>query len=136
MRGPVFFLGIIFATCTAMAASGAVKKYKDMTLDEQLALQRSEQRLALYDRSLIALDGALKHKKISLQEYSYEERDLNALIGAEAKYENDLMTKTSTFPEESREVMENIAKYAILVPAYIVGIAARGLAGSSFSFSP
>jgi len=101
-----------------------------------LALQRSEQRLALYDRSLIALDDALKHKKISRQEYSYDERDLNAFIGAEANYENDLLTKTSTFPEESREVLENIAKYAIIVPAYIIGIAARGLAGSSFSFSP
>lgn len=136
MRRPVTFLVIIFALCTAGLADGSVRKYQDLSLDEQLALQRSEARLALYDRTLIALDDELKHKKISRREFSYEERDQKAFIGAEANYQNGILTKTSTFPEASREVMENIAKYTILVPAVIAGIAAKALAGSSFTFSP
>ena len=123
----------------ATDAGAKTFRYDDLSLDQKMALQRSEQRLATYDRALQALDVAREKGKISRRDYAYDQHDLVAFIGCEARYQNDIMTDDRPFPpEETREVMENIAKYAILVPAFIIGVVAKAVAssGASYTFSP
>jgi hypothetical protein len=102
-----------------------VRRSRDLTVTQTVALQESERRLDMYDRALKALTVARKRGEISRREFGYEERDLVGFIGCEARYQNDILIDDRPFPpEDVREVMENIAKYAILVPAYILGAAA------------
>jgi hypothetical protein len=128
---------LFFSGGLSTSADARVRREKDLTLDEVLALEHSQTRLQTYDRALQALDTAHRIGKISNREYGYEQRDLVAFIGAEARYQNDIMVDDEPFPpEDAKEVMYNIAKYAIIVPAYIIGIAARAIAGSGLSISP
>jgi hypothetical protein len=109
--------------------------YRKLSTDQRVALQESEKRLGTYDRALQAIELARKKGRISRMEYGYEAHDLTAFIGAEARFQNEILISDQPFPpEDAREVMENIAKYTILVPAYILEIAAKGLAGSSYTF--
>ena len=137
-RNALLFAVILFvALGTSSNVQGKVLRYRDLTTDQIMALQQSERRLDMYDRALKALPLAFKHRKISRREYGYEEHDLVAFISAEARYQDDILIDNQPFPPENvREVMENVARYAILVPAYILAIVAKGAAGSSYSFSP
>jgi len=130
---PVLLTLVILGLIIPLSAHGATRPLRDLKIGERTKLQESEQRMAVYDRALQALDSARAKGRISRQEYSYEQRDITAFIGAEARYQNDLLKKTSTFPEDAREVMQNIAKYAVLVPAYIAYFAIIGSSGRSFS---
>jgi hypothetical protein len=135
MRLPVAFLAALFAYGFAFPSSGfaAVKSYKDLTVDQRVSLQESERRLALFDRTLQAIEVARQSKKMSYREYAWQRHDLIAYIGAEAKFQNDLLIKNRGMSEDTREVLENIEKYTVLVPAYILAIAARGVGGMNYS---
>jgi hypothetical protein len=96
--------------------------YRKLTPDQRLALQASEQRLATYDRALVALESARRHGKISRTEFHYEEHDLVAFISAESRFQNDILIDDQPFPPENvREVMENIVKYGVIYPAMVIG---------------
>jgi len=105
-RNALLFTVVLFITLGAAAnVHGKVLRYRDLTTTQ-----------------------------ISRREYGYEERDLVAFIGAEACYQDDILINNQPFPPENvREVMENVARYAVLVPAYILAIAAKGVGGTTFS---
>ena len=111
----------------------AIRSFKNLTAAERADLQESQDHVVFYDRALQELDIALKHKKISRREYGYEERDLVAFIGAEAKFQNDILTKGSGFDEDAREVMQNIAGYTTLVIAAILWLPLKGAPALLFS---
>ena len=134
-RNALLFTVVLFAALGVSAnVHGKVLRYRDLTTTQIIALQQSERRLDMYDRALKALPTARKLGKIGRREYGYEERDLVAFIGAEARYQDDILINNQPFPPENvREVMENVARYAVLVPAYILAIAAKGVGGTTFS---
>jgi hypothetical protein len=130
------FLGLGFF----FPAQASTKSYRSLTTTEKLALDESQQRLIILDHALQSLDDRFAHKKISHTDYAYEKHDLTAFISAEARFQNALLKKDDALISEgAREVLENIAKYTILVPAYALAILTRGLVsppGASYSFSP
>ncbi len=125
---------IVFVLGGSVAAHGSVVPPHELTFAQAQALERSEQRLKVYDEALQAIDVARKKHRISRQEYTYEEHDLLAFIAGEARYQNDIMIKNGPFPPESvREVMDNIAKYTVMTAEYIGEVALKvmpGIAGS------
>jgi hypothetical protein len=129
------FLGLGFF----LPAQASTKSYRSLTTTEKLALQESQHRLIILDQALQALDNRLAHKKISHTDYAYEKHDLTAFISGEARFQNALLKKDDELISEgAREVLENIARYTILVPAVALGIVAKAFAssGASYSFSP
>ena len=133
-RNVLLFAVVLFAVLGAANVHGKVLRYRDLTTTQVMALEQSERRLDMYDRALKALTTARKLGKVGRRESGYEERDLVAFIGAEARYQDDILIDNQPFPPENvREVMENVARYAILVPAYILAIVAKGAGGTTFS---
>jgi hypothetical protein len=136
MRRKIFFisgwctLGLILA----LPAQAATKSLRELSTQEQYALKSSQQRLLIFDHALQSLENRHDRRKIGAQEYSFEKHDLVALISDEARFENEILTKDpSWLSEGEREVLQNMAKYTVLVPAYAAAILARGMSGSSFS---
>jgi hypothetical protein len=131
----------VFASLVLLVLSGMFSRveaklvpYRKLTLDQRVALEASERRLDMYDHALQTLDHERRHGKISRKEYGYEARDLNAYIMAEARFQNDILIDDQPFPPENvREVMENVAKYTILVPAYIVAMVVGGSGGFHYT---
>ncbi len=133
-RNVLLFAVVLFAVLGAANVHGKVLRYRDLTTTQVMALEQSERRLDMYDRALKALTTARKLGKVGRRESGYEERDLVAFIGAEARYQDDILIDNQPFPPENvREVMENVARYAIIVPAYILAIVAKGAGGTTFS---
>ncbi len=133
-RNVLLFAVVLFAVLGAANVHGKVLRYRDLTTTQVMALEQSERRLDMYDRALKALTTARKLGKVGRRESGYEERDLVAFIGAEARYQDDILIDNQPFPPENvREVMENVARYAVLVPAYILAIVAKGAGGTTFS---
>ncbi len=133
-RNVLLFAVVLFAVLGAANVHGKVLRYRDLTTTQVMALEQSERRLDMYDRALKALTTARKLGKVGRRESGYEERDLVAFIGAEARYQDDILIDNQLFPPENvREVMENVARYAVLVPAYILAIVAKGAGGTTFS---
>ena len=132
MRRVVAFLltFLAFGMGASSLSRAAVRPFHDLSVTERVDLQQSEHRLLTFDLTLQALEQALRQKKISRREYAYEYRDITAFIAEEAEYQNDILTKDSGFDEDAREVMQNVAKYAVLVPAYILSIVFGGSPGS------
>jgi hypothetical protein len=133
-RNVLLFAVVLFAVLGAANVHGKVLRYRDLTTTQVMALEQSERRLDMYDRALKALTTARKLGKVGRRKSGYEERDLVAFIGAEARYQDDILIDNQPFPPENvREVMENVARYAIIVPAYILAIVAKGAGGTTFS---
>jgi hypothetical protein len=114
----------------AMPVQATMRRITDLTFDERQQLQESEKRLAIYDQTVRWLDNQWTHHRVSRQDYLFKQRELNSFINAEATYQNELLVKTPTFPEASREVMQNIARYAVIGPAYILGYVLQNFRGS------
>jgi hypothetical protein len=136
-RFAAFLLALLASGIGSSSASGSVvKSFNALSVSQRLAVEESERRLIIYDRALQQVEIAWKHKKITQQEFDYETRDLTAFIGEEARYQNEILIKKFIFPEDAREVLENIAKYAIEIPACIVLVAVGAIGKADISFSP
>ena len=119
------------------SAQAHVRSLDSLKPDERQAYAASQQRLVIFDRELQSLDARYARHKIGRREYGYEQHDLIVLISGEADIENGILRHNEPLISEgTREVMENIARYTVLVPAYAAAIAARGFAGSSYTVSP
>jgi hypothetical protein len=134
---------ILLAGCCAgillplSPAQAHIRSLHSLTPDERQAYEASQQRLAIFDAELRSLDGQRAEGRIGRGEYDYEQHDLLVLISGEADIENGILRHDQPLISEgTREVLENIARYAVLVPAYALAFVARGLAGSSFTVSP
>jgi len=117
-----------------LPARAELRRANDLNPSERTKLQESEQRLAIYDQALRYLDDQHARHRVNGQDYAFQQRELISFINAEAVYQNGLLTRSSTFPEEAREVMQNIAKYSIEIPGYIILMALRALGSSHVVF--
>jgi hypothetical protein len=136
-RFATFLLALFaFGVGSSKAGGAVVKSFNDLSVSQRVAVEESESRLITYDRALQEVEIALKHKKITQQEFNNETRELTAFIVGEARFQNEILIKKFIFPEDAREVLENIAKYTILVPAGIAMVVAEVIAKSGGSFSP
>ena len=118
-------------------AQAHVRSFHSLAPDERVAYEASQQRLVIFDRELQSLDARYARHKVSRREYGYEQHDLTVLISGEADIGNGILRHNEPLISEgTREVLENIARYAVIVPAYALAIVSRGLAGSSYTFSP
>jgi hypothetical protein len=132
------FMAAVFAGAWVFApsAQAATRSLRELSVNDRCALEASQQRLGIFDRELAALDLRYARRKIGSRDYGYEKHDLNALIAGEAKFQDDLLTRSPGLSEDTREILENIAKYTVLVPEYAVAIALKASVGHSYSFSP
>jgi hypothetical protein len=133
---PAPVIALLMAVLASASACGSVRHLSELSTDEKQKLQASEERVVKYDRALQAIDRLRAQGQMSRQDYDFRTREFVSFIGGEAKYQNDLLTRSSTFPDDAREVLENVAKYAIEVPLVLGAIVLKGMAGSSFSVSP
>jgi hypothetical protein len=127
---------VILAFCafgfgTAFSCSAAVKSYNDLSATQIMALQESESRLLKDDQTLQALENDRLNKRISRQEFAYQDRELVSYIDEESSLQNAILIKQSTFPEHSRAVLRTIGKYSIQIPLVILTAILRS--GGSFS---
>ncbi len=105
-------LVILFASGLLGRVDAKVIPYRKLTVEQRTALEASEQRLAIFDRRLQALDRERHLGKVSRVEYGYEAHDLTAYIMAEARFHDDILIDSRPVPpEDVREVVENIVKY-------------------------
>lgn len=118
VRLAIFLLAFEF--CTISTAGAAVKSLQDLTVTQTLALQESENRLIADDRILQALENDRKNKKISAKDFAWQSHDLIAYIGAEAQFQNAILTKQHAFPsvdlpEGAVKVLRTIGKYTLQI---------------------
>lgn len=116
----------------------SVKTLDDLSSTQILALQDSERRLITYDFALQELQKARNSRKITDQQFRYQDQELTGFISEEAEFQNAILIKERKPPIDVGELLENFARYAILVPAYIVAIAVKCFvsSGANYSFSP
>ena len=115
-------------------AQAHVRSLHSLTPDERQAFEASQQRLVIFDRELQSLDARYARRKVSRREYDYEQHDLIVLISGEADIQNGILRHNEPLISEgTREVLENIERYTVLVPAYALLIAARCVGSANFS---
>ncbi len=137
-RSPRIILVMLILAVGFIPASASVRPYGSLSVQEKLALEQSEKRLQTLDQALESLELNYEQKKIRARDYAATKHDLTAFISAEAQFQNDLLVKSPEMTEDHREILQNIARYAVLVPTYLVAILAKGFvsSGSSYSFTP
>ena len=126
----VLFLGALPSTGHAR-----IVPYQKLTPDQLVALRASQDRLGRLDQAMHDLARSYARKKLSTRDYAFYEHDLTCYIGAEAQFQDMLLVRPPGLAEDQRELLQNIAKYAVEVPLFLAGLAARGLAGASNSFN-
>ncbi len=119
---------VIIAACVGgtfinAPLKGAVRSTRYLGIEEKIALAASEHRLFLFDQTL---ERRFARRKISRQDYDFQKHYLVALIGGEAELQDGILVKKPLeLSEGQREVLENIEKYTVLVPAYAALFAAE-----------
>jgi hypothetical protein len=134
----ILVVGLCAASFLSFSPARAhVRSLQSLTPEETEALAASQQRLVIFDRELQSLDARLARRQVSRRQYAYEQHDLIVLISGEAAIQNGILRHSEPLISEgTREVLENIARCTVLVPAYALAFVAHGLAGSSYTFSP
>src|SRR5271156_61993 len=108
------------------SAQAHIRSLHSLTSDERQAFEASQQRLVISDRALQSLEARHARHQVSRREYGYEQHDLMVLISGEADIENGILRHNEPLISEgTREVLENISRYAVLVPTYALLIAAK-----------
>ena len=132
-----FSLVLLVATGLSSRLDAKVVPYRKLSLDQRLALERSERRLETFDRALQILERERRLGKISRREYGYEAHDLTAYIKAEARFQNDILIDRRPFlDDDAQDVMSNIIKYGIIMPAEVIGVIALRIAPAFSGISP
>lgn len=126
-------LMLVILTGMTSPVSASVRSYRDLSLDEKIALQASEKRLAQLDAALQSLEYKHQHRKISSSDYHWTHHDLVAFISEESNFQNGILIRPRGMSEDTRELLNNIAYYSVVVPAYLLAIAAKGIGSGSFS---
>ena len=98
MGRPAIFLAIsvMAILCVPAAARASVKSFNELSSEQILALQDSEQRMLIYDRALTVLDQEKKAHRIGAKAYQYREHDLVGYIAEEASFQNAILIKEKT----------------------------------------
>jgi hypothetical protein len=141
-RLAVILFGLAAFELSASVSEAKIKSFQELSATQIMALQESENRLATFDRDLQDLEREREYKEISLREFAWQRRDLVAYIGAEAQFQNSILTHETTFPEgpelsdQAVAVLRTVGKYSIEVPGYVLDVALEGLGRSGFTFSP
>jgi hypothetical protein len=138
-RVPAIHLAVLAVLIgTVLPAQASIRSYRSLSPEQKTALEQSERRLQAFDQALAKVERDYARRKIGAKDYAWYRHDLTAYISAEAAFQNDLLIKPRGMPEDQREVLETIARYSVLVPAYIAAIAAKAFAssGGSYSFTP
>jgi hypothetical protein len=119
-------LAFLVVTVGFCRLNAKVIPYRKLSMDQRLTLEQSERRLETYDRALQVLERDWRKGRVSRTEYGYEEHDLTGYICAEARFQNDILISNGPCPpEDVREVMENIEKYATYAGAGILYVGVR-----------
>jgi len=109
-----------FAPC----ARASIKSYRSLSADEKTALAQSERRLQLLDQALTTLERSHAQKKISNRDYAYWKSDLTVYISVEAKFQDEMLIKPPGLSDDKKELLEDIAGWAVLVPAILATVGA------------
>jgi hypothetical protein len=116
-RLAVFLLAfVVFGTVGSSIAKAMVRPYEKLSMEEQIALQESERRVATYDRELVALDRARSHHKIATDDYQWSTRQLVFCIQQESLFQNTILVRRSDLPQRAKDVLETMEHAALAVP--------------------
>ena len=117
-RGILFSLVLLLASGHVGRLDAKIVSYNKLKPEQLAQLEASEQRLAIFDRKLQAVEVARRQHKISRTEYGYEVHELTAFVSAEARFQNDILIDRRPFlDDDAQDVMSNIIKYGIIYPA-------------------
>jgi hypothetical protein len=114
-------LRVIFVAVGLLAGGIAcghahVRSYEKLSLDEKIALQDSEQRVANYDQQLANLDRARLHHRISAADYDWDSKQLVFCIRGESLFQNAILVRESDLPQRARDVLETMEHGVLMVP--------------------
>jgi nitrogen fixation protein FixH len=118
----MFFLGAL------VASHAEVSPFNKLNVNERLALEESERRLAVYDQELSALDRQRSKGRISQAYYETETQQLTLVIREETLYQNAIIVHDPQLAHKAKDLFETIQHVAVAVPVYI-GIGAAYVVG-------
>jgi hypothetical protein len=113
---PVVLMAVVFLVGGAVCGQASIRPYDKLTLDEQIALQESERRVAIDDRQLEALDRERSHHKISAENYQWMSEQWVLCIRQESLFQNAILVRRSDLPERARAVLETMEHAVLAVP--------------------
>jgi hypothetical protein len=100
-------------------ANAAVRPYAKLSVDERIALQESERRVAVYDKQLLALDRERARGKISLDDYRWANQQLVLCIQQESLFQNTILVRQSDLPDRAKAVLETMEHGVLMIPVTI-----------------
>jgi hypothetical protein len=116
-RLAVFLLAVLAFGMAGMSVStAAVRPYAKLSVQEQIALQVSEQRVVLYDEELATLDRQRAHRKISADEYQWKSDTVVFSIQQEAQFQNAILVHGSELPQSTKDVLETMGHGLMMIP--------------------
>jgi len=123
LRVSLFLVALLAAGMVSGHAE--VRSFKRLSLDEKMALEESERRLAVYDQELLSLDHKLAAGHLSKESYRMESQELMLVIREESLYENAILVHDSDLPQRARDLLETLEHVALAVPVGIGYVIAR-----------
>jgi hypothetical protein len=111
-----------------VSSHAEVRPFNKLTVNEQVALEESERRLAVYDQQLSALDHQYKKGHISKAYYETGTQQLTLVICEETLYQNAIIVHDPQLAQKAKDLLETIQHVAIAIPVYI-GIGAGCILG-------
>jgi hypothetical protein len=132
----VIVMAFVFLAFGVVGGRAGIRSYDKLSLDEQLALQRSESQVVVYDRELMTLDRQLKHGRISAYDYQWHTQELVSYVNEEASLQNNLLKERPLsleidLPEGATKVLRTIGKYSLGISAALLEGVLKG--GGNFS---
>jgi len=107
---------LAFGMGSLSTAHAMVRSYEKLSMEEQIALQESERRVAIYDRELVTLDRARSHHKIAADDYQWSTQQLVFCIQQESLFQNTILVRRSDLPQRAKDVLETMEHAALAVP--------------------
>jgi hypothetical protein len=108
-----------------VAGHASVRSFDHLTLNEKMALEESERRVAVYDHELLTLDHDRARHKIMTDDYRWRSEQLTTILREESLFQNAILVRSSDLPERARDLLETLQHAALAVPVgigYVVGI--------------
>jgi hypothetical protein len=130
-------VAFIFFVSGIVGGYAGVRSFDQLSLDEQLALQRSESHVVFYDRELLTLDRELKQSKISSYDYQWQNQELVSYVNVEASFQNAILKERPLslqvdLPEGATKVLRTVGKYSLGISAGLL----EGILKGGGNFSP
>lgn len=107
-----------------ISGHASVRSFDKLSLNEKMALEESERRLAVYDQQLLSLEHDRNTGRISKNSYHQETQQLTEIIREESLYQNAIIVRDPELPQRARDLFETLQHAVLAVPigiGYVIG---------------